>query len=190
MILPRYPIYIPSKGRHQYDRAYTVRFLRKDGVPFRLVCEPQEREEYTELLGGEDDLLVLPKNNGRLIFARNWIMEHSIAEGHERHWQLDDNMLLMRRPYRRRRIACNSGPAFAAVEDFTDRYENIAISGINYDMFATPDMPPVRINAHVYSTSLINNAIPHRWRLIYNDDTDMCLQVIADGWCTVRSTPS
>jgi hypothetical protein len=29
------------------------------------------------------------------------------------------------------------------------------------------------------------NAIPHRWRAAYNDDTDICLQVLADGWCTV-----
>jgi hypothetical protein len=37
----------------------------------------------------------------------------------------------------------------------------------------------------VYSCSLINNAIPQRWRLLFNDDTDICLQVLAAGWCTI-----
>jgi hypothetical protein len=37
----------------------------------------------------------------------------------------------------------------------------------------------------VYSCLLILNALPHKWRGRYNEDTDLCLQVLADGWCTV-----
>jgi hypothetical protein len=37
----------------------------------------------------------------------------------------------------------------------------------------------------VYSCALFLNAIPHRWRGRYNEDTDICLQVLGDGWCTV-----
>jgi hypothetical protein len=29
------------------------------------------------------------------------------------------------------------------------------------------------------------NSLPHRWRGRYNEDTDLCLQVLADKWCTV-----
>ena len=38
---------------------------------------------------------------------------------------------------------------------------------------------------HVYSCTLVLNSIPHRWRGEYNEDTDICLQVLADGWCTI-----
>lgn len=31
---------------------------------------------------------------------------------------------------------------------------------------------------------LIRTDIPYRNRGVYNDDTDLCLQVLKDGWCT------
>jgi hypothetical protein len=179
---PRYPIYIPSKGRWQPARALTARCLIEDGVPFRLVVEPQEADAYSAAFG-EDRVLVLPQDDMRLIGSRNWIKEH--AAEHARHWQLDDNMRDFRRSFKGKRIRCPAGYALSVVEDFTDRYENVGLSGLNYTMFGFPELPPFQVNCHVYSCTLVNNAIPHRWRLLYNDDTDLCLQVLADGWCTL-----
>lgn len=185
-LLPRYPVYIPSKGRA--NACLTAKCLKKDGVPFRLVVEPQEFDAYAAAFG-ESCVIALPfSNRGSVVPARNWIMEHAIADGHARHWQLDDNIRIFYRLYRGERVPCDAGIALAVCEDFTDRYENIAISGLNYKMFAVPSskgMPPFYLNHHVYSCSLVNNAIPHRWRGRYNEDTDICLQVLADGWCTV-----
>lgn len=196
--VPRYPIYVPSKGR--YESGYTVKFLIRDRVPFRLVVEPQEVDEYGKRYG-YDSLLVLPWSgddekrrafceergieNGGLIAVRNWIKEHSIEAGHVRHWQLDDNLRETFRLYRGRRLPCHSGLALTVAEDFVDRYENVAIAGLNYTMFVIQQPPPFYVNQRVYSCSLILNSIPHRWRLRFNDDTDICLQVLADGWCTV-----
>lgn len=184
-LLPRYPIYIPSKSRYEKQTALTAQCLKKDGVPFRLVVEPQEQYHYAAVFG-EEYVLVLPfRDRGSVIPTRNWIIEHAIAEGHERHWQLDDNILVFRRWYKSKRIPARAGLALRTTEDFTDRYENVAISGLNYQMFATGKQPPFHLNCRVYSCCLVNNAIPHRWRGQYNEDTDMCLQVLADGWCTV-----
>lgn len=180
---PRYPVYIPSKGR--FDQCLTAISLARDGVPFRLVVEPQERSEYEQRFGRRR-VLVLPfSNRGSVIPARNWIKEHSIAEGHERHWQLDDNMRGVVRMWRGKKIPCHSGVALCVAEDFTDRYENIAISGLNYRFFNAGSIPAFFLNVHVYSCCLINNAIPYRWRGRYNEDTDLCLQALAGGWCTV-----
>ena len=44
---------------------------------------------------------------------------------------------------------------------------------------------PFVLNCRVYSCSLILNSLPNKWRGKYNEDTDYCLQVLADGWCTV-----
>lgn len=181
-MLPRYPLYVPSKGRAH--EPLTIRFLLKDGVPFRVVCEPEEAAAYEALVGAER-LLVLPESNQGLIYARNWIKAHASADGYDRHWQLDDNISWILRWYRGKRIPCNAGPALRCVEDFADRYENVAIAGLNYEMFAVGKAPPFRLNHHVYSCTLTLNRIPHTWRLRYNDDTDMCLQVLADGWCTI-----
>jgi hypothetical protein len=183
-VIPRYPIYIVSKGRA--DVGLTAKMFERDCVPFKLVVEPQERQVYADTFGA-GNILTLPFSNlGRgSIPARNWCWEHAIASGHDRHWVLDDNILEIRRLYKGRRIPCDAGPALAAVEDFTDRYENIAISGLNYQMFGTPQSPPFYLNVHVYSCLLIRNSLPQRWRGRYNEDTDLCLQVLSAGWCTV-----
>ena len=180
----RYPIYVPSKGR--FDKCLTADFLVKDKVPFYLVVEKQEAKKYASKYGREK-ILVLPfSNKGSVIPARNWIKDHACEAGYKRHWQLDDNMSVVRRWYKGKRIRCNSKYGMAATEDFVDRYENVAIAGLNYTMFCVPNrMPPFYLNNHVYSFSLILNEIPHRWRGKYNEDTDLCLQVLADGWCTI-----
>ena len=184
-VLPRYPVYIPSKGRSA--TAYTAQCLTAGDVPFFLVIEPQELAEYAKVFG-RDRCLVLPfHDQGSSVPARNWIKDHSIAAGYERHWQLDDNMRYFFRRYRGKRLYCDPGLALRVCEDFTDRYVNIAIAGLNYSAFV-PDHRkriPVQVNCHVYSCTLINNAIPFRWRGRYNEDTDICLQALAGGWCTV-----
>lgn len=186
--LPRYPIYVPSKGRH--DVNLTARFLRRDGVPFRLVVEPQERDAYASAWGDEN-VLVLPFSNLGLgsIPARNWIWEHAKESGVPRHWVLDDNIRNVRRWWKGKRIVCDAGPALAITEDFVDRYENVAIAGLNYSMFAyatgRKGKAPFHLNAHVYSCMLILTSLPQRWRGRYNEDVDLCLQVLTHGWCTI-----
>jgi len=185
-VLPRYPVYIPSKGRA--EQGLTARYLVASGVPFHLVVEPPEADAYAAQFGA-DRLLVLPFHDLGLgsIPARNFIWEHAKASGAERHWTLDDNMRCFYRRFKARRLYCDAGIALRVCEDFTDRYENIAIAGLNYAMFV-PDKErilPLQINCHVYSCMLILNSLPYRWRGRYNEDTDFCLQVLANGWCTI-----
>lgn len=182
--LPTYPVYVISKGR--FKNPLTARFLLRDGVPFTLIVEPQEADDYRRSLP-DANIEVLPFSNLGLggIPARNWVWEHSISVGAERHWILDDNIRQVHRLYKGRRIPCASGPAFAVVESFVDRYENIAIGGMNYHMFGVKGAPPFRANLHVYSDLLIDNSLTQRWRGRYNEDADLCLQVLAAGLCTV-----
>lgn len=151
------------------------------------MIEPQELPDYLKHFD-RSLILTLPFSNLGLgsIPARNWVWEHSKAEGYERHWILDDNIRDISRMYKSKRIGCNSGVALSACEDFIDRYENVAVAGLNYKMFVFAGIihPFVR-NARVYSTLLIKNDIPYRWRGRYNEDTDLCLQVLSGGWCTV-----
>jgi hypothetical protein len=183
--LPRYPVYIPSVGRHDASMSLTANCLVRDGVPFYLVVHADEADAYAARFGAAR-VLVLPfPKCGYAVPARNWIKAHSLAAGDARHWQLDDNMTRFRRRYRGKRIPVAAGIALRATEDFTDRYSNVALSAIQYTMFVIAKMPPVYINAHIYSCTLVNNAIPHAWRGRYNDDTDLTLQVLAGGWCTL-----
>jgi len=180
----KYPIYVISKGRH--DCCYTADFLVKDKVPFKLVIEKQELELYLKKYNIKD-IIVLPFANLGLgsIPARNFVWEHSLNNGHKRHWILDDNIKFIYRTFKGKRIRCKSQPAFKCVEDFTDRYENIALSGLNYSMFVVGSNKPFYHNVHVYSFILVDNNIPYRWRGRYNEDTDLCLQVLSGGLCTI-----
>jgi hypothetical protein len=184
-MMPRYPVYVISKGRP--DRCLTARFLAADSIPFRLVVEPQEQTVYNSY--GAERLLITPFSNlGQgSIPARNFVWEHALAAGHLRHWILDDNIYKIYRRFQSKRIPCHAGAALAATEDFIDRYENIAVAGLNYHMFLPERQPrpPFKANVHVYSCLLIKNDLPYRWRGRYNEDTDLCLQVLSGGWCTV-----
>lgn len=188
-LLPRYPVYVPSVGR--WDRPLTARALDSIGVPHHVVVEPAQYDNYARSLG-EERLLVLPEDYSTRstgsIPARNWIWEHSLAAGHARHWVIDDNVRGFVRMHRNRRIAVGDAAIFCASEDFTDRYENIAFSGFNYQYLTKErdyNFPPYYLNTRVYSIILVNNALPHRWRGRYNEDTDLCLRALKDGWCTV-----
>jgi hypothetical protein len=184
----KYPIYIPTKGR--FESRKTVNSLIEMGADFRIVIEPQEEKLYSTILK-DTQILVLPyskpNESSQLTRTRNWIKAHSIQEGYKRHWQIDDNIKAFYRLNNNKRHKVFTPAIFKCVEDFSDRYENIAISGMNYMNFAIPDgRPPYFLNSRVYSMSLINNELDYQWRGIFNDDTDLCLRVLKDGYCTVN----
>jgi len=183
---PKYPIYIISKGR--WKRRQTSKALEMMNVPYRIVIEPQEYDNYSKFIDS-NKILVLPFSNlGQgSIPARNWVWEHSIQEGNEKHWILDDNMDSFYRLNRNMKLIVTSGAIFKAAEDFVDRYENIAIAGFQYNSFVFKDaiVPPYRLNTRVYSCMLIKNNLSYRWRGMYNEDTDLCLRVLKDGLATM-----
>ena len=194
--LPRYPVYIPSKGR--YKQPYTIKSFQKDEVPIYVVVQPQELELYKEHCSGPNTtFLTLPFSNPvdeegnpcGLLATRNWIREHSIEElGAKRHWQFDDNCMGFLRYHNGRKIPITADIPLVVAEDFSDQYENVAITGIEYDTFALRGKvkTPFILNGRVYSASLINNKTGIKWRERYNDDVDICLQALSTGyWCTV-----
>jgi hypothetical protein len=183
---PRYPVYVISKGR--WESRLTVKALTARRIPHRVVIEPQEYDQYAAVIDPAT-LLVLPFSNlGQgSIPARNWVWEHAISEGHERHWILDDNIREFWRYHKNRKLKAETAATFAACEDFVDRYENIAFAGMDYFMFVKNKYKwdPFRLNTRIYSCILIKNALAYRWRGRYNEDTDLSLRVLKDGWCTV-----
>ena len=177
------PIYVVSKNR--YENCLTVKFLLRDHTEFDLVVEREQVEQYAKY--GREHLRVLPQSDRGLIFARNWCFDDALARGAERFWILDDNIWTLKRRQHGRRIPCNADLALRCMEGFVDRYSNVALAGPNYEMFCPngASIQPYWTNTHVYSCTLVNTAIPHRWRSFLNDDTDLCLQVLSGGWCTV-----
>ena len=183
---PRYPVYIISKGR--WESRLTSKALEKMQVPYHIVVEPQELGQYAEVIDRKK-ILVLPFSNlGKgSIPARNWVWEYSIERGAKRHWILDDNISHFYRFNRNLRVPVASGAIFYIAEGFVDRYENIALAGFEYETFVPVKQvhQPLRLNTRIYSCILIKNDLPYRWRGRYNEDTDLSLRALKDGWCTV-----
>jgi hypothetical protein len=184
---PDYPIYIISKGR--WESRLTSKALEKMNVPYKIAVEPQEYEKYASVIDS-NKILVLPFSNHGLgsYPARNFCWEHSIENGAKFHWLLDDNINGFVRLNRNERIPINSGSIFKASEDFVNRYENVAQAGFEYRFFAGGNRRKKAAfitNTRIFSCILIRNDIPYRWRLKYNEDADLSLRVLKDGWCTV-----
>jgi len=183
----RYPIYIVSKGRA--NKQLTAAALQEIGLPYLIVCEPQEYHNYC-FYNGKDKVLCLPfqpLNQGSTP-ARNFIWRHALERGFAKHWILDDNIRRFLRFNRNLKIKVVTPGIFEAAEDFCDRYNNLAIAGFNY-RFLVPqrvgNKPPITINTRVYSCILLDNNLPAAWRLRFNEDTDLSLQALKAGFCTV-----
>jgi hypothetical protein len=185
---PQYPIYIISKGR--YKQCLTSRALEKINVPYNIVIEPKEYDEYCKVID-KNKILVLPSNFSELgqgsIPVRNWVWEHSIEKNSERHWILDDNIHSFRRFNKNFQIEISDGTIFKCAEDFVNRYDNVALAGFQYDYFVVDRevSPAYVLNTRIYSTILIKNDIPYRWRGKYNEDTDLSIRVLKDKYCTI-----
>lgn len=199
---PKYPIYIPSKSR--WEKRPTSDWLVLCGIPHYIVVEEHQVEKYKAVVDPKfvtiltldqkyldeydtfDDLgATKSKGPGA---ARNFAWDHSISLGAERHWVIDDNENPFYRLDGPDRLKAKTGAIFRAMEDHSDRYENVYISGPAYKFFAVPrtTLPPFVQNTRIYSTLLIKNDIPYRWRGRYNEDTDLSLRVLKDGHCTIQ----
>lgn len=183
---PKYPVYVISKGRA--ESRLTSKALEAIGVPYHIVIEPQEHDQYAAVIDPAK-ILVLPFSNlGQgSIPARNWVWEHSLSIGAERHWILDDDITHFFRLNNNRKVTMGDGTSFAVAEEFTDRYENVAMSGMQYEMFIPRKKKhqPLTFNTRIYSCILLLNRLPFRWRGRYNEDTDLSLRILKAGWCTV-----
>lgn len=196
---PRFPLYIISKGRA--ETRYTAKALERMGVPFRIVVEEAERDAYAAVIDPARILILdpeylrsydtvddlgdtKPKGAGP---ARNFVWDHAISEGAEWHWIADDNIKAFYRLNYNLKVPVSDGTIFFVMEDFVLRYENVAMAGPNYFMFASrkSEIKPFTPNTRIYSCNLIRNDIPYRWRGRLNEDTILSLDILKDGWCTI-----
>lgn len=187
---PRYPVFIPTKGRA--DSRMTIRMFDRLGVPYTIFIEAQEYDLYAPHVRA-DRIHVVPHRDQGLTVTRNYIWDYATTQGHEWFWTFDDNINGIYRFNHNLKTPCADGTLLAVIEAFVSRYENLAIAGMNYFMFVKRKyvIPPYILNTRVYSNMLIRtnapsrSGLPYRNVTFYNDDTDLCLRVLKDGWCTV-----
>lgn len=201
---PQHPIYVVSKGRSQY--MMTSRALTAMGVQHVIVVEPQEVDAYrAAVVTGKLQATVIEldmrfKATYELCDdlgqsrstgpgpARNFAWEQSAVSGAKWHWVMDDNIDGIYRLHENRKTKCLTPAPFRAMEDYCERYANVAMAGPNYDfiVIASAKYPPIYRNTRIYSCNLIRNDVPFRWRGRYNEDTILSLDMLKAGWCTIE----
>ena len=197
---PKYPIFIVSKGR--WESRLTSKTLEYMKVPYYIVIEEQEYKQYSQVID-KKKILVLDKKYqeeydtfddlGNMKSkgpgaARNFSWDYAINLGFDYHWVMDDNINLFYRFNKNKLIPVADGTILKCMEDFVERYENLYMAGPNYFMFIARKQkyPPFYFNTRIYSCNFIKNDIPYRWRGRYNEDTDLSLRILKDGFCTIQ----
>lgn len=183
---PKHPVFIPTKGR--YETPLTIRAFEAISVPFHPVVVPSERDKYAAIVRDPSKIIVLPDDVHGLVPTRNWIWDYAQSLGAPYFWTFDDNIRVFYRLHQNIKHRITSGTFMYVLEDFIDRYSNMAIVGMQYEMFAKrkQKIAPIVLNTRVYSNMLIKTNIPYRNRGVYNDDTDLCLRLLKDGWCVAE----
>jgi hypothetical protein len=183
----KFPIYIISKGR--YDKTLTADMFEKSGINYLIAVEPQEYQQYCKKLG-INRVLKLPFSNLGLgsYPARNFCWEHAKLNGYKYHWLFDDNIRHIRKWINgKKQIIKNILESLNYIENYVVK-NNIDIGGYEYSTFSQKvPLRPFKHNCHVYSAMLIKNELTYRWRLKYNEDVDLCLQVLHNGGTTIAS---
>lgn len=185
----RYPVYIISKGR--WENRYTSWAFEKMGQPHFIAVETHEYDNYVEATKSSPWVTILKmpfSNHGKGSGpARNWIWEHSITHGFERHWCFDDNIFQFWRFYNNTRFKMETPAFLRSIEDYVDRFDNVMISGLQYKFFCMDDYPhpPYIMNTRIMSAILLQNNCRHRWRGRYNEDVDLSLRILKDGDCSM-----
>lgn len=180
----------------------TTRALDRLAVPYRLIVEQQQFDDYAKHFPAEQ-LIVLDRSY-QLGYetcddlgetkslgpgpARNMAWQRAIDEGYGWHWVMDDNIQAFFRLHQNNIINVADGTMFHAMESWALRYENVGMAGPQYDMFAPArqQLPPLVLNTRIYSCNLIRNDLPYRWRGRYNEDTDLSLRMLKAGWVTAQ----
>lgn len=179
-----YPVYIISKGR--YEVTLTADNFEKAGIDYLIAVEPQEYDLYCNKLGA-NRVLKLPFSNLGLgsYPARNYCWEHAKSKGYKYHWLFDDNIQCFKKWIDGKRKSIEDiNLALLFVESYS-RKTNIDILGFEEPNFVVKaPKKAFKNNCHVYSAMLIKNSLHYRWRLKYNEDVDLCLQVLHNGGTT------
>ena len=196
-----YPVFIPSKGRA--DIAGTAQRFERIGVPFRLIVEEQERDEYAARFGEERILILPPKYQDAYDPldgygadfplgpgpARNFAWDVAIEEGAPWHWTVDDNIPAVYRYGQNGYTVVKDGPRyFADLERYITQFRNLGMGGPQNHAFITHRHQDVRRavpNTRIYSFNLIRTSLPYRWRGRYNEDTILSLDLLTNRWATL-----
>ena len=179
---PKCTIYIPSKGRPNEQKTYL--HCIENNLSVKVVVEPQDYDLYKENIPAEH-LIQMPKNDQGIRYVRTFIKNYSTELNEEYHWQMDDDMqyFFFRIDNKNKRVPLRK--AVQVLENITELFNNVAISGMCNVAFAFAKKHTVQVNRLAHGVVLVNNSVQQHWREGTVEDWDYTLCVLEQGYCTL-----
>lgn len=195
--IPNYPIYVISHKRYNKKDCLTVKNLELLGLSYYICIRKNQQQEYEKFFEEQK------YNNGNILIIditdevkggttqRNFCWKHSVSHGHKKFWLLDDNMDGWFYFNELQQVKMTSPLCFTLLEDIIDNTQNVGIISHNYigDIPSCEMRPPLQHNCKNYSSMLINTELLDKhnikFRLLYNEDVDLTLQILSKGLNTL-----
>jgi len=210
----KYRIFVISYKRHNDKDGKTCCWLEKMGIPYTVVVEEDQQQEYQSWLdtkNGFGRVMCMPKlwkeyqnerGNFGSIPVRNFIHRWNIIQKKQKnkcdrknkYWLLDDNIGGYKWVDLYTKVDCNSPLVFRMIEDWSDNIKNMYLCGHQYSSFVPEiDMKQkVLYGTRVFSSMLIDCNLPPLneeddiWRGKYNEDVDLSVRLLSQGFPTAN----
>lgn len=191
----KYPIYIVSFNRYNL-RGHTIDFLELMNVKYYICIQEKEYDKYHSSIlkynwKGASLITSINTSDGSF-HQRNKCLTHSYNNGFSKCWILDDNIRGWYYYNNNKKIRLNNPCVFSFLEDIIDNIkEPCGIISHNYYMDLRTQVYPLQINTKNYSSCLINTKLLFdnniSFRLKYNEDVDLSLQILQKGLKTIST---
>lgn len=196
----KYPICIISKGRAK--TCTTHKLFESFGIDYYYMVEPQDYQKYVDIFG-QEKVINIKENDKGIYYVRNFCIEWSKNNGHEKHWQIDDDLrgLFFRnmnevKGFRDREKINNPLKMLFEIESFSDNCTNFGGACLTHDGFAFSKKRDIDLNKMIYCFQLLNNNIQARYQPRTSEDVDFSVRILKENLVTMVfnkysfSTPS
>lgn len=157
------------------------------GIKYFLVVEDQDYANYVEAFGSKKVLKLNGSNFGCVAHARNFIKNHALINGHEYHWQMDDDINKIYYHSGGTELSNDVNFVMSNVEKFIGRFKNVGAASLSASAFGKLATKPYSINNLPYTVSIIRSDLPYQYTPGMVEDLDFAFQILSSKyWCTIR----
>lgn len=185
------PIYIPTKGRAGKCKTLES-LLSEKNKNVIVVVEVQELKEYQEAYPEQQGWMILQDSDKGIAYARQSILRDARKRGLEWFWMLDDDITSMGEVKNQKvEKKTYTEVLSAALNVFSLNGDVVGIGALEYGQFAWSHTKPYAVNSYCDVAVCINveNTQMCNYRDIpLKEDRDFALQVLSDGYMTIRTS--
>lgn len=175
---------IPSKGRA--GKTKTTKILDASLIDYTLVVEPQDEAEYKKQY--DCDIIVLPKNNQGITYARKYILDMAKNADLEWFWMMDDDINGFGEVVAGKTKKRNAEVLFKAESLFSKHKSSLYSLELTQFAWSSAELKKNRVAMQciLFNVPLCKN-IDYDLNIQIREDYDLTFQAIFKGYGTLRS---